>query len=359
MSTTWNNRCPVCGSIAAQSTGSHACAACGFAYAHVAQFTGSRAAAVWTQAARQKKAELLRRMIRLCTDRSVFQLCGGRIVFTSPQNGQVSLVGANNVQAQPADIRQYSTDENTRNEVFLYQDGHVTAKGENEYGQCSTRNLRQVRQVLATARGTYAVTENGLLERCGQTFACYVRGIRKVRARDNYLVVLTQDGHVQSAAFSPEVNARLQSWSGIADIACTDNAVLALHEDGHVLFAGKQPDDPRAQAERWSGIAAIALEQNYAVGLTTDGRVLLAGKARNDFLDCGRRQAAEWTDIAAIACTGSGIAGLAMDGNVHLAGNIRDLDRLRRSWDQSFADTARAQVLSALKPTVEMPKSFL
>lgn len=359
MSTSWNERCPVCGSIAGQDSGSYACASCGFAYAHVAYFAGSRAAAVWTQTIRLEKTGLLRKIVHLCAERSIFQMCGGRVVFTSPQNGQVSLIGANNVQPQPVEIRQYSSDENTRNEVFLYTDGHVTSKGENEYGQCNTRGLKQIRNVAATARGTYAVTQGGRLENCGQTFPCSAQNIRSLCAGDNYLTVLTQDGRVQSPASLPEIRTRIQSWTGITAIACTDNAILALRKDGHVLFAGKQPNDPRAQAEKWNNVAAIAIEQSYAVGLTADGQILLAGQTLNDFLDRGRRHAAEWTDIISICCTSSGIAGLAVDGTIRLAGNIRDLDRLRSCWDQSFSASAHLQLLKAVNPTIETPKSFL
>ena len=359
MSTSWNERCPVCGSITGQDPGSYACAACGFAYAHAAYFAGSRAAAAWTQTARLEKTGLLLKMVRLCAERPIFQMCGGRVVFTSPQNGQVSLIGANNVQPQPAEIRQYSSDENTRNEVFLYTDGHVTSKGENEYGQCNTRGLKQIRSVVATARGTYAITQDGRLEHCGQTFPCNAQNIRALCAGDNYLSVLTQDGRVLSPASAPEIRTQLQGWSSVTAIACTDNAVLALRRDGHVLFAGKQPNDPRAQAEMWSNVAAIAIEQSYAVGLTVDGQILLAGRTLNDFLDRGRRQAAEWTDIVSICCTSSGIAGLAMDGTIRLAGNIRDLDRLRSRWDQSFSASAHLQLLKSVNPTIETPKSFL
>ena len=359
MSISWNERCPVCGSITEQDSGSYACASCGFPYAHVAYFSGSRAAAAWTQTVQLEKANLLHKMVHLCAERPIFQMCGGRIVFTSPQNGQVSLVGANNVQPQPAEIRQYSSDENTRNEIFLYTDGHVTAKGENEYGQCNTRGLKQIRSVVASARGTYAITQEGRLERCGQTFPCNTQNIRVLCAGDNYLTVLTQDGRVQSPASVSEIRTQIQSWIGVTAIACTDNAVLALRQDGHVLFAGKQPNDPRAQAEKWSNIAAIAIEQNYAVGLTVDGQILLAGRTLNDFLDRGRRQAAEWTDIVSISCTSSGIAGLAMNGTIRLAGNIRDLDRLRSCWDRSFSASAHLQLLKAVNPTIETPKSFL
>lgn len=345
--------CPVCGRPAAmEAPDVWGCPECGFAYSQVKRFAGSGALAVWRQAAAGEKRRLLERVIGLCARQPVFGFGGGALTFTSPQDGRLYLVEASGIQPQRPEVRQYSAPENTlRNKVFLLSDGRLEAEGDNEYGQCRTGNLHDIRRALATPRCTYAVTSEGNVQCCGEPFSPAVaswKNVQELAAGAYHLVGLTGDGRVLAAGdmLNSAVAAEIAGWREITAIACAGDATISLRRDGTVCFAGR-PGDPREAVRDWSGIAAIAIESVYAAGLTADGRVLPAGRNSNDDLDLGRREAASWTNVAAIACSRSGIAALGMDGSVRLAGNIRDIGRLKSAWD-SFSDTVRSQLLQAV-----------
>lgn len=347
--------CAVCGSALPALMGNdQPCMACGFAYPGVRQFAGRSSLRVWRQSVADKKKELLRRMIRFCSETPRFRLSGGNLSLLLPAGGPalpdlpestkgglllVSAAGKN----FHADICQYAAADNAvRCQIFLTRDGHVRAMGDNTCGQCNTQDLADIRFVAATAECTYAVTGDGRVYWRGQP-ACRDtaqldawREIRQIAAGSYHLAALTKDGRVLIAGdmLDSKVTQEIAGWRDVCMVACAGNATIALCRDGSVRFAGR-PGDPRTAARDWKDMAAVAIESIYAVGLTKDGRVLLAGSNPNPDLDMGRGEAAGWDNVVAITCTRSGIAALGADGTVRLAGNIRGLRSLSAAWNAS------------------------
>lgn len=359
MTGTANQLCPVCGTGAGDvlRPGSCTCPVCGYAFAYVQRFAGETSLAWWKQDCGAKKAEFLGRMQKLCRNEELFALGGGAIVCRSPQKGTLSLVRGSGVQAQAENVRQYSAPENPdRNEVRLLADGTVQATGDNEYRQCDTGRMKNIRRILATSSCTYGITGDGEVIVCGQPASPAVGGWKHVRALASgayHVAGLTSDGRVLVAGelLNRAISEEIGSWREITQIAAAGDATIGLRKDGTVLFAGKA-NDPRNEVKRWKKVVDIAIESVYAVGLTAEGQVLLAGENKNSYLDMGRKDAANWRDIVAISCSRSGIGALGMDGSVHLAGNIRDINRLRDTWSALQEEFHRELVTAAVHGTI-------
>lgn len=351
-----NRLCPVCGTRAGSLLlpGTCVCPVCGYAFAYAERFAGETSLTRWKQDCAAKKAELLRRMQKLCKSQEIFALSGGAVACRFPQKDTLYLMRGNDVQPQEQTVRQYSAPENPdRNEARLMVDGTVRASGDNEYHQCSTGGIKNIRRVLATSSCTYGITGDGKVEVCGQPVSPTVSNWKNVRtlASGAYHVAgLTSDGRVLVAGdmLNKAVSEEIGSWRDVAEIAAAGDATIGLRKDGTVVFAGKAAD-LRNEVKRWKNIVAVAIESIYAVGLTAEGRVLLAGENKNDYLDMGRKDAANWKDIVAISCSRSGIGALGMDGSVYLAGNIRDINRLRDTWKKQKDDLHRELVMAAVQ----------
>ena len=331
------NRCPVCGSGAAPAAPACACPVCGFAWAFAGHFAGKASRDAWAQAAQAERGPLLRRMQELCREGELFSLQGGVLAVRLARQGILCLLRGGRVEPQGPEVLQYSAPEHAgQNEVRLLAGGGVRCSGDNEYRQCDGESFRGIRRVLAQAKCTYAVTEDGQVLCSGQPVSPEVlrwRHIRDLVCGPYHAAGLTEDGRVLIAGpmLNREVARTVERWRDVTAVACAGDATLGLRRDGTAVFAGR-PEDPRRAAESWRGVTAIAMESVYAVGLTGEGRILLAGENPNDYLDMGRKEAAGWQNIAAVSCSRSGIAALEMDGTLHLAGNIREGARLLETW---------------------------
>ena len=355
--------CPVCGSaIPALMGNDQPCLTCGFAYPGVRQFAGRRSLEAWQQSIADKKKELLRRMIRCCSEQTRFRLNGGNLSLMLPggpalpdlpesTKGGLWLVNAATKNFYAVVCQYAAADNAVRCQLFLTRDGHVRSVGDNTCGQCNTQDLTDISFVAATAECTYAVTKDGRVHWRGQPVCRDTaqldawQGVCRIAAGSYHLAGLTRDGRVLIAGdlLDSKVTEEIAGWRNVCAVACAGNATIALCRDGSVRFAGR-PGDARAAARNWKDMAAVAIESIYAVGLTKDGKVLLAGSNPNPDLDMGRGEAARWDNVVAISCSRSGIAALGADGTVRLAGNIHCLRGLAAIWNAS-AESIRRQLL--------------
>ena len=100
--------------------------------------------------------------------------------------------------------------------ALLNEDGSVSARGNNDYGQC---NVNQWRDVV------------------------------KIAAGDFHTVALKKDGTVLAAGDNAYGQCNVGSWKGVTDLYAEKNLTVAIHKSGGILMAVKSPGVPSIASE--------------------------------------------------------------------------------------------------------------
>lgn len=330
-----NMTCPVCGH--ARAGEGLRCPNCQFPQAFVTCFAGERSHGFWERKVRAARRAWSDRRLPLLSAPGAFTLDWKEASFLDTERHVLTRFRAGGEPVRMEQVRQYSP--GSHHAVLLHTDGTVEARGDNDYGQCTVKDLKDIVFVAAGPQCTLAVEKNGRVHVRGAC-ACrtQVEGweeIQAVACGSYHVVGLRRDGQVRFAG-GPLAPAVFRSAPPVMTVpvisveAATDCA-LFLHKNGTVTFAGRA-GDPRSGAGKWEDIQAVAADGQYAVGLTRDGRVLLAGE-RHTLLSAGRVQAEKWIDLAAIACGGSCIGGITRSGELRLAGDMPNAAALQAAWE--------------------------
>lgn len=331
-----NMTCPVCGH--AREGEGFQCSNCQFPQAFYTCFAGEKSHGRWEQQVRIARRAWNDQRLSLLSASGAFALDWQRTAFLNVQTHVLTVMRSGFEEpARIEGVQHYSL--GSHHSVVLYANGTVQAEGDNDYGQCAVKDLKDIVFVAAGPQCTLAV------DRCGHIHvrgACACRSrvecweeIQTVACGSYHVVGLRKDGQIRFAG-GPLAPAVFRSSPPpmafpVAAVAAATDCALLLHKNGMVTFVGRE-DDPRSGAGKWEEIQAVAVDGQYAVGLTRDGRVLLAGE-HNTLLSAGRVQAEEWTDMAAIACGGSCIGGITRSGELRLAGSMPGADMLRAAWN--------------------------
>ena len=349
--------CPVCGATRSDSD-RLTCGICKFPYAFVRCFTSPKAMEQWREEIRRSTKRPLPEIQALLADRLAVGY--NQVSFLLP-DAMLLVDGIYREANRDKNLIQISW--SPHHTVMLYRNGTVSAQGNNECGQCSTKELRSIRQVIAASSCTYALREDGRVLVAGKPSPRLLAleqlpdapipvlkgwiGVTRLAYGEGHLVGLQKNGGILLGGFSSvtqsALKARAAQLRGVKAIAAsTGGCTLALLENGKVRFLGKE-NDPRAGVQSWTDIVAVAVENSYAVGLTADGRIRLAGSAI-PLLDMGRSAAAKWTEVAAIACGDSSIAGVTGSGELLLAGSLPRREALLAVWEREIRPAIRQMI---------------
>lgn len=328
--------CPVCGH--AQAGEELRCSNCQFAHAFITHFAGERSHGFWEREVRAARRAWNDQRLPLLSASGAFALDWQRTAFLNVQTHVLTVMDSGFEEpARIEGVQHYSL--GSHHSVVLSTNGMVQAEGDNDYGQCTVKDLKDIVFVAAGPQCTLAVDRRGHVHVRG---ACACRSqverweeIQSVACGSYHVVGLRKDGQVQFAGgpLAPAVfrSAAPPMAFPVTAVAAATDCALLLHKNSMVTFVGR-PGDPRSGAGKWEEIQAVAVDGQYAVGLTRDGRVLLAGE-HCPLLSMGRVQAEGWIDMAAVACGGSCIGGITRSGKLLLAGSMPGADMLRAAWN--------------------------
>ncbi|RDU24141.1 RCC1 domain-containing protein [Anaerosacchariphilus polymeriproducens] len=252
-------------------------------------------------------------------------------------------------------------------------DGTVYSWGENKYGECDTKEWRDI---VAVSAGSYisaglksdgTVVSAGLND-LGQCETKDWRDIVEISACDTHILGLKADGTVVSTGrIVPEEgtgeqtiqtrNEMVKEWKGIKHVVATINAAIGIkqeqsatwsHYGGYMLSINEvQTGDfgvnniielkqeglfwlalladgtvkieecyDDKTGEEWTDIVDIATGVEHYVGLKSNGRVLASGTNGE-----GQCEVRDWKSILAIYGEGYITVGLQKDGTLIFSGD--------------------------------------
>lgn len=200
-----------------------------------------------------------------------------------------------------------------RHAVALSRDGHVSAWGENDFGQCDTRRFG----ALFNNFEEFAAEHRERMKTIETAERNYQRSLTAAARYSGHLVCseritacTTADGRVMTTAGFGNV----KQWNHIRALACGNAHLVALREGGTVLADGNNTEGC-TEVESWRDVKAVAAGKYHTLGLTEDGRVLFCG--RNQY---GQGDVTEWTDVRRLYAADTYTVGLRIDGTLTVAG---------------------------------------
>lgn len=162
--------------------------------------------------------------------------------------------------------------------VAVRGDGRVYAVGQNQYGQCDTRDWRGIHAVACGVRHTVGLAEDGTAvavgdDRYGQCNVRHWHDVCAVACGEFHTVALQSDGRVMAVGDDRLGQCRVEDLEDVVGIACLPDATLCVHGDGHVSLRGGTGAYDGAVAAL-ENVAAVACCELHITALTRDGRVL-------------------------------------------------------------------------------------
>lgn len=200
--------------------------------------------------------------------------------------------------------------------VGLTADGRLMFAGDDRFGQCQlTADGAKVVAIDASAQASYAVFEDGSVRMCGngpveprQLEAA--RDVRAIAASDSHVVLLGRDGRARMLGGNAAMAHTVQQWTDLIAVDCGEGCTIALDAYGGVHVADTGAGQSALDGAQ--GARRVAAGGNFCLIAMRDGSVLGAGSNSRGQLD-----AAQWTDAQAIAC-----------GYMHAVGQTADGERL-------------------------------
>lgn len=179
--------------------------------------------------------------------------------------------------------------------VAVKADGTLISAGDNEHGQISVSDWRNV---VAVAAG------------------------------DDQTIGLLSDGTVKATGYNDFGECSVGSWTNIVAIASGDDYhTVGLKADGTVVATGLN-ENGQCNTSSWTDIIAVEAGQYHTVGLRSNGTVVATGSNGLGQCDVGG-----WTDIVAISAAGDQTFGIKSDGTVVCVGYDEYYETDVDSWN--------------------------
>ena len=219
--------------------------------------------------------------------------------------------------------------------VGLKQDGTVVAVGQNEYGQCNVGKWRGIVSVSTSAFDTYGLKSDGTIVCTGKTY--YEQGsdprdwknIVRIYAGESQFFAWDLTGKLLIANIRSD-DEYLKRLVGKTDICAIDSGgefVLYSKSDGSVAVTSPWgvDDDPHSwtieeslrEVSDWTNIVTITAGDQHVVGIRAD-RTVVAVYAGY------RGDVSNWSNIVAISAGSFHTVGLRADGTVVATGLNED-----------------------------------
>ncbi len=330
-------KCPICKSvIPIDGHNAAKCGKCGFAYAFIRYAAGDESREIL-----RKKAETARRNYVLSTIEqnntpNRFTLTGDSVAYITANTNTLIIIHDDNA-VKTSGVLQYSASE--RNTALLREDGRVSVKGDNSYGQCDVQKLRDIVYISCAPNCLYAVNKEGDVSIVGAVIDNNIKewkNIKTIACGSFHVLGLTGDNTVMVAGdmLDNNMTETVSKWKNVKSIAAATDCGVALFQDGTVGFAGRQ-NDSRKEVESWEKIVSVSVDSSYVIGITEEGEIKLAGSCKA-FLDMGRSAAKDWKNVIAVTCSRSGIAAVMEDGTLKIAGNFSgNIDKVCDAWAEN------------------------
>ena len=185
--------------------------------------------------------------------------------------------------------------------VFLFDDGHVEAVGDNTFGQCDVSAFQSVTAVAAGYRHTLGLRSDGTVVSAGDGSF----GQRDIGAWtevktivcgpwDSYAI--RTDGTLLHCGFN---TFDLSGWTDLVSLAASETGVIGVKADGTVLCSNE------AGRFMGGGFCDACVETGAAFALKTDGTV------------AGAAALSDWTDVLALKCSPTVLVGICADGTLN------------------------------------------
>lgn len=223
--------------------------------------------------------------------------------------------------------------------VGLTKEGRVLAVGINDWKQLETSDWKDIKDIAAGTSHILGVKEDGTVLASGMTsrdddpskewkpYQNMVKNwssIQEVKADSHVAMGLKEDGTVRKVDYDlvldeEPIEEDLTGWKDIVDISVNEYGdYMALQKDGTVLTGGKLTFGDGG-VEEWKDIVAIAMGSNHFVGLKEDGTVIAGGL--NDDKQC---EVEGWKDIVAVYAADDTTVGVKADGTVLVTGYVSE-----------------------------------
>ena len=240
---------------------------------------------------------------------------------------------------QPTEIQKPSVVVRTGRDhtVVLYEDGTVTAYGNNEYGQCDVRTWRNIVDISCGDYHTVGVRSDGTVLSAGRrgegqcdTNSWY--NVVAVSAGDYHTVGLRSDGSLIATGWNTYGQCNVESLheydlsSRIIAVEAGYEHTVVLWDNGTVMAVGRDHLN-QCNVYSWRNIVAIQAGTSHTVGLTADGTVLATGDRAK-----GQCDVSGFYDIVSISCGDYLTAGIRKDGTIIIAGAAEDGQNAARWW---------------------------
>lgn len=327
--------CPICKSVMPiDGLNVISCGKCNFEYAFIRYLAGDESRIIFQKKAETARSNYLLSIIEQNNAPNRFTLTGDSVAYISENRKTLSIIKGDGNIERIHGVLQYSASE--RNTAILYDDGKISVEGDNSYGQCNVKNLRDVVYISCAPNCIYVVDKMGNVSIIGAVIDNNIKKWKKIKALacgSFHVLGLTKDNTVVIAGDMLDNNMieTVSKWKNVKSIAAATDCGVALFQDGTVGFAGRN-NDSRKEIESWKNIVSVSVDSSYVIGITKDRGIKLAGSCKA-FLDMGRSSAKEWKNVIAVTCSRSGIAAITEDGILKIAGNFSgNIDKVCDVW---------------------------
>ncbi len=339
MNTAVEMRCPICKTdLKKNGLTVISCGKCNFEYALIRYIAGDNSRKLFQEKIESAKRKYLLSAIEQNNAPSRFILTGDSVAYIS-DNNILSIIKSDNSVESISGVLQYSASE--RNSAILYENGKLSVKGDNSYGQCDVQGEKDIVYVLCAPNCVYTVNKAGDITVTGAVLDNSIKNWKNIKSLvcgSYHVMGLTKDNSVMIAGdmLDSSMIDVVSKWKNVRSIAAATDCGIALFKDGTVGFAGRK-DDPRKDVGSWRNIVSVSVDSSYVVGITDKGEVKLSGSCKA-FLDMGRSSAKDWKNVVAVTCSRSGIAAILEDGILKIAGNFSgNIEEICKVWkDNNF-----------------------
>ncbi len=204
----------------------------------------------------------------------------------------------------------------------LKADGSVVVGGNNDYGQSSSEQLKDIIALDINAGTMVALNEYGKIFVLGknqdkfQKLVDEWQNVISVAISDNHIVGLTSEGQVLACGDNSRGQCETEEWKDIVQISAAGCYTAALSENGTVYIAGSAGVDAGMfsatipiDTTSWKDIIRIDAADYHCIGLKKNGTVVAVGNNENK--EC---KVSAWENVNEIAAGIFDTVGLKKDG---------------------------------------------
>ena len=203
--------------------------------------------------------------------------------------------------------------------VGLKENGSVIAVGSNYKRQCDTSSWTDVIEIAAGNTFTLGRTANGTVLATGQDSHGQINvdrwtDIIAIAAGGDHAVGLKSDGSIIDNYHG---ECSTPNWENIVAVSADSGLMVGLKDDGTVKATGRFK---KSLISEWNGIVAIEAKSDKIVGLRSDGSLVSLGSfhiySQNSISGGNLKEVSQWSDIVSISMGFSHLVGLKADGSV-------------------------------------------